>query len=556
MSSERRERPYPLRSKQQLIGQAEALCQSLRALRAELRPAGAETRLPASVVAHVCRQAEQCEILMECISRELQAHHQLEESLSEQQRLFETVLMQVIEGIVIRDVAGQVTFANPAATRMARKSPVGTDLTEAEAVWGESYDTGGAQLPVSRWPVSRALRGETARSVELHRIGLDGQRQVVLLSATPLLDAQARLTGAVSVLTDITERKRAEEALAKSQTLLEAIVEQVGDAIVACDHTGRFTFLNRAARRLARGHDLANLAADSLPSILGEVYDAAGRQVDPQKYPLARAMRGETVDGWEARCVSAQLGERHILVSAAPLQSEQHETGGAVATYTDITRLKQTEAALRAAVADRETLFRELRHRFRNNLQILSALLEMQADGVQSDEAREALEAARSRVQSMAHLHERLYHTLESGAVPMAGYLRDLGQALRTTYGRPEVALEIAAEEVSLDVDRALSCGFLVNELVTNAFKHAFPRGRGGAIAIRLAQEGDQCELTVADTGVGLPPSLDLETAASLGMRILRTVRQKLGGALTLRRAPHTVFTLTFPAGTAEQKAA
>jgi len=358
-----------------------------------------------------------------------------------------------------------------------------------------------------------------------------------------------------SILRYLQSHQRVEEALAKSQTLLQTILEHAGDAIIACDHTGRFTLFNRAARRFAEGYDTTDATVDDLAGRWANVYDVAGRRLGHEEFPLVRALRrGETIEGWEARVVSATGWERHILASAAPLRGQQQAIVGAVATFTDITLVKRTEAELRRALADRETLFRELRHRFRNNLQILSALLEMQEDAARSDEAREALGAARSRVQSMAQLHERLYHSLEAGAVPMAEYLRNLAQALGATYGRSDVMLEIVAQDVPLDVERALSCGFLVNELVTNAFKHAFPPGCGGAIAIRLAREGAQCELTVADTGVGLPLSLDLETAGSLGMRILRTVRQKLGGALTVQRTPHTVFTLTFPTATAEER--
>jgi two-component system, sensor histidine kinase PdtaS len=171
----------------------------------------------------------------------------------------------------------------------------------------------------------------------------------------------------------------------------------------------------------------------------------------------------------------------------------------------------------------------------------------MQADAAKSEEARAALEESRSRVHSMARLQECLYQSLEAGAVHMADYLRDLGQTLRKAYGRPEVGVAVDVEEIVLDVERALSCGLLVNELATNGFKHAFPQGYAGEITISLRREGERYVLMVADTGLGLPPALDIETASSLGMRIIRTVRQKLHGALAVKRTPHTEFSLAFP---------
>jgi two-component sensor histidine kinase len=243
-----------------------------------------------------------------------------------------------------------------------------------------------------------------------------------------------------------------------------------------------------------------------------------------------------------------------MLASAAPLREGAHGIAGAVATFTDVTGLKRTATALEAALADREILFRELRHRFRDNLQLLSTLLEMQADTAASEETRTALEASRARIQSMARLQDRLYHSLEAGAVDMAEYLRDLGETLRAAYCRHSIALEVLVARVVLDVDRALSCGLLVNELVTNACKHALPPPRAGVITIRFRQEANQYVLSVADTGVGLPTTMDVDTAPSLGMRIIRSVRQKLRGTIHVERTPHTTFVLTFPVGEEEDQ--
>jgi two-component sensor histidine kinase len=206
----------------------------------------------------------------------------------------------------------------------------------------------------------------------------------------------------------------------------------------------------------------------------------------------------------------------------------------------------RTEAQLRTEVADKEVLVREAYHRIKNNLQILSSLLELQAESTPSPEGRAALEESRHRVNAMARLHEQLYDSRASGRIRIAEYFRALADALGGSYGA-QVVVTVPDPEISLDPDRAIACGLIVNELLTNACKYAFPRGERGEIGLMFRAGGPAYQLDVWDTGVGLPASVDLETSRSLGLRLVRLLAIKLQARIQIDRSPGTVFSLAFP---------
>ena len=214
--------------------------------------------------------------------------------------------------------------------------------------------------------------------------------------------------------------------------------------------------------------------------------------------------------------------------------------------FQDITERKQAEAALQAALADKVILLKEIHHRVKNNLQIVSSLLRLQASRIDSGEAKAVLLEMQHRVHSMALIHELLHRSDNFAAVDLAAYLRNLcSQLLRSaaaTSGTIQLQLDLAPG--LLDIDKAISCGLLVNELVTNALKYAFPAGRAGVLRIELqplAGSAGWC-LRVADDGVGLPPDFDPRNLTSLGLKVVADLARQLGGCLHIGDGPGAVF--------------
>ncbi len=215
----------------------------------------------------------------------------------------------------------------------------------------------------------------------------------------------------------------------------------------------------------------------------------------------------------------------------------------------DISDRKRIDEQLRASLQEKEVLLKEIHHRVKNNLQVISSLLNLQAGYVVDDVVRGHFQDSQNRVRSMALIHERLYRSEDLARIDFQSYLSDLtGQLLRsyqTTEGRVTVAIE--SDEILLDTNLAVPCGLLINELISNAFKHAFPSGRPGTVRVEMRCLESQYQLVVQDNGVGFPAELDFRTTPSLGLQLVNSLVRQLGGVIELTRADGTRFCATFP---------
>lgn len=213
----------------------------------------------------------------------------------------------------------------------------------------------------------------------------------------------------------------------------------------------------------------------------------------------------------------------------------------------------EAETRLQASVREKEVMLREIHHRVKNNLQIVSSLLSLQAARVQDPNTVEMLRDSQNRVRSMAYIHERLYRSPDLARVNFADYARALAGHLLNSYQSPDsetvsVRVDIG-DDARLSVDTAIPCGLIVNELVSNALKHAFPPAwkTPGVITIAMRQTSNECTLTVRDNGVGLPVDVDFRHARSLGLELVAILAQQLGGVADIDRRSGTVFTIRFP---------
>ncbi len=215
-----------------------------------------------------------------------------------------------------------------------------------------------------------------------------------------------------------------------------------------------------------------------------------------------------------------------------------------------IRALQQREEQLRASLREKEVLLKEAHHRVKNNLQVISSLLHMQGRYLADRSARELLRESQSRVHSIALVHEALYQSKDLGSIDLEEYLKRLISTIHTMFGKgtftPALSCDVA--RVRLGIDAAVQCGLIVNELLTNAFKHAFPDGTEGHVHISVHREGDaELVLEVADDGIGLPEGLDFRNAQSLGLRLVCGLTEQLGGTIELGREGGTRFLIRFP---------
>jgi PAS domain S-box-containing protein len=341
--------------------------------------------------------------------------------------------------------------------------------------------------------------------------------------------------------------QEANRALAAQKALLESVLDQSPDPLVVVDVRRRILLANSAARQLG-DTDPSGASLDVAQGPLGRLSEADGRPIGPDEASLVKALHGEACLGREVHVAQPNGAARTFLVSTMPLLDDQRRIVGAVSTSTEVTHLRKTEGKAPPAFEDKDILLREMRHRFRNNLAILASLLGLQSDSVTSEEARAALEESRQRVYSMARLQDQLHHGGSAEPVRMDIYLDVLMGTLTQAYGRPGIEVSVNAQGVILDAGRADSVGLIVNELVTNAFKHAFPKGRAGEILVAMEDDGEDYRLRVWDTGVGFLSDGDLEQRSSFGLRLVNLLVRRLHGSLSIETAAGSQVIIRFPA--------
>ncbi|HSF31536.1 MAG TPA: histidine kinase dimerization/phosphoacceptor domain -containing protein [Candidatus Tectomicrobia bacterium] len=220
------------------------------------------------------------------------------------------------------------------------------------------------------------------------------------------------------------------------------------------------------------------------------------------------------------------------------------------ALRADLAERHRVEEALKAALQEKELLFKEMHHRIKNNLQVISSLLSLQSGSSEDPQVRKIFQDSQARIYSMALLHETLQGSRDLARVDLADYLHRLVAELCRSYGTEAqpVTIQTQFAEVWVSTDTAIPCGLILNELLSNALKYAFPQGQQGNISIALrADPGQEVTLTVKDAGVGLPAGLDFRDSDSLGLQLVCLLTEQLGGTIALERSGGTAFAVTFP---------
>ncbi|OPY24263.1 MAG: sensory histidine kinase AtoS [Methanobacterium sp. PtaU1.Bin242] len=372
----------------------------------------------------------------------------------------------------------------------------------------------------------------------------EGKGAYLWVKASPLLDNKGHQYGAIESVRDVTNRKKAEDALKRSEKRFRAVAESAIDAIVTTDANGKVLFCN-----------------DSLGTIFGYSHDEIiGSNLTVL---MPSRFREEYIKGLETfkfsgehRRVGKTLKTRGLRKDGTEFPFEMSlsawKSGGYnffTSIIRDITEREKADDQIKKSLKEKEILLKEIHHRVKNNLQIISSLLDLQEAYVKEDPtAVNVLRESQNRVLSMAMIHEMLYQSTDLSHINFSDYIRNMVSNLFHTYGvKSRITTIIDVEKAFLNVETSVPLGLIISELVSNSLKYAFPDDRKGRLLISLKGKDKEFELVIEDDGVGLPKNLDFRNIeTSLGLRLVNSLVNQLDGSIDLDKSHGTKFIIKF----------
>ncbi len=417
-----------------------------------------------------------------------------------------------------------------------------TGTTPAEMTgwgWQSVHDPAKLDEVMARW-TDAVARGERFE-MTLPLRAADGNFRPFLTRVEPVRDNAGRVTRWYGINTDLSGEVALATRLGESKAALEAFFETAGIYVAVLDlDDDDFTFLlaNRRMSRFWGAEEVAGRSARSLSD--GKL----PRSMLPAMHAAAQAARPTTTE----YPFNAPDGQRRwFTATLTPMPRGLSGRPRISIASLDITARKSAEAALAQALETKDVLLHEVNHRVKNSLQLVTALLSLQAAQAKEPVLRGSLLEARGRVAVVASMHERLYSTSQHDRVDLVAYLRELANENVAAHDAGRITLDFDADEdMVLPLTQAVPLALVVSELLTNAFKYAFPGDVAGQVCVSLRRTDEGLRVTVADDGVGLPAGFSLSNATGLGMKIVRALTRQVGATVVIEDAmPGARFLVT-----------
>lgn len=388
--------------------------------------------------------------------------------------------------------------------------------------FGASYEAFLAAIhPQDRETVNSAYTAALKNKIPYdidHRLWFaDGRIKHVHEHCKTYYDEGGKPLRSVGIVQDITERKQAEETIQKHYFTLRGIIDNTDALIFSLDGQYRYTSFNRSHADVMRAIYGAEIEIGR--SLLD--YMSVAEDRDKARCNLDKALAGESLT--EESYSGEELRNRlYFQVSHSPIKSETSEIIGVAVFSHDITERRAAEERLRTSLKEKEVLLRELYHRTKNNMQVICSMLELYSMDFDDETVKNVFSELNNKIRTMALVHQKLYKSQNLSCIGMKEYIRELVELLMKSYrASPQrITPEYDLDDIFFAIDLAIPCGLLVNELISNALKHAFPGSRQGRITVRLKKkEGEYVELQIADDGIGAPQGFDFASGGKMGLQ-------------------------------------
>ncbi len=439
-------------------------------------------------------------------------------TLCDSEARLQTIVANLLDGLLIVNRRGRVLFANPAAGKIFGYEP--EDLIGVELGWP-------------------AVKNDT---IELTILRPNREIGIGEMHVAPA-EWEGKSVCIIS-LRDITERKRAENALSESEEKFRQMAENIANVFWLASPEGNQLLYVSPAYEKIWGRPIEQ--ANGEPQFWIETVYPEDREA--VLGAIAKQLKGESTSN-EYRILRPDGSIRWIWARGFPIKDEFGKLYRIAGIAEDVSDRKIAEDQIQASLHEKEVLLKEIHHRVKNNMQVISSLLELQAQYLDDPQTIALFRESQIRIRSMALIHEQLYQSLYLDKIDFAKYIKDLATNLVQFFGNHSNAIELKLNvaEASLNIETAIPCGLIVNELVSNSLKYAFTQGIPGQISIELFRdEVMKFHLVVSDNGIGLPKNFNIETAETLGLRLVRMLTRQLKGVLEIENYRGTRFKLGF----------
>jgi len=494
------------------------------------------------------------------------------QQLTDTEEKYRLLYENSMDAILISRPDGSIQVANPAACVMFQRTQ-------------EELLTGGRALIVDttdpRLSAALEKRTRTGRfKGELMFIRKDGTRFSAEVSSTIFKDNSGQIRTSM-IIRDITSRKQAEEELknlyadlesrvkerthelseiniilqeeiqqrtyaekvnVETLSILDAIIESTKDGILVIDTAGSITKWNN------QFITMWNIPESIEIQEKFSLFEYISGYVKNHE-PFVSRFQGVYTNLSMEDADVIELNDGRIFEWYSKPQRIRGDIVGRVFSFRDVTSRVRMELQIKKSLKEKETLLKEIHHRVKNNMQVVSSLLFMQARKTEDTEVKEILLESQNRIKSIALVHERMYQSEDLEQIDYNDYVRKITRYLFESYlvDPTHISLSIRSEMVYLPIDKAVPCSLVINELVTNAVKYAFPQGRKGSICIDFQRQKDRYVLVFRDDGIGMPQGLDKTHSDTIGLELIRGLVRQLNGTIELDRTAGAAYTITFP---------
>ncbi|MEL7669027.1 CHASE4 domain-containing protein [Methanobacterium sp.] len=392
--------------------------------------------------------------------------------------------------------------------------------------------------------LDRSILSKLSRfSKDISIIGKKGD-----LSTRILADGEDELSSLAESINGMLSRiETSQDQLKKSELEFRSLVELANNSIVLTDNAGKIMLWNRSAQRMF-GYSENEILGKPISILFPDEYHESYQKVMDNPYNSANSQNMGVI--YESYGFKKDKSRFMLEISHISWKIKNEKFYCAI--IRDITDGKQAENEIKESLREKEALLMEIHHRVKNNMQIISSLLSLQSRYIKDKDAFEVFKESQNRVKSMAMIHERLYNSKGLAKIDFAGYIRNLVDDLFDSYGvnHDDVKIDISADKIFLNADTAIPVGLIINELVTNSLKYAFPAENSdheeSMIYIKFHRNNKNILLVVGDNGIGLPEDLDLQHSETLGLRLVLSLVDQINGTVELRGNDQTEFRIIF----------